>query len=584
MMQTGSKYTRLAILLSVMLISACSIKDDFPLPLRKTEIIAFEVEGQCNATDIGFAEAAIDREKRNIDVFVSDTVDITCLKVNFMQVSKNASIMPQDSSCIVSGKFPTHGIDKEGDSNVYIDFSSPRKFFLSTYQDYEWTINVHQVIEREVSLSGQVGDAIIDPINNNIIVYVSTAQSLFDIKVNKFSIGGRNGRVSPDPTQSDHWDFSRMTTFNVTYGWTHKSCVWRLFVYQTEAAIATTAKAEATAISATISGTIQNGNTPHISYTEETNPTWTDVPETDILLNGSSFTAELQRLTPETTYLYKVTGNGQEAEGRFTTSPSIPNGNFDNWHALPSSSGRDLWLPYGKDEEEFWDTGNHGATTVGSSNSTCGKEDGRTFANLQSKYIVIKFAAGNIFSGKYLKTDGTNGILGFGRPFTSKPTHLQFDYKYTTSIINRGGDKWDAAYGNYIQKNMYDNLRGQPDSCQIYIALLDDFENAEDKKLNTFDDEKIGDNITYPWLIRTRPSNLHLFNPNSRRVIGYAELTQGNTTPGWQTVTLDIKYRYTDRQPKYILIVASSSKYGDYFVGGDQSLLQLDNMKLLYKW
>ena len=93
-----------------------------------------------------------------------------------------------------------------------------------------------------------------------------------------------------------------------------------------------------------------------------------------------------------------------------------------------------LHNPWKEGSVSFWDTGNRGATTVGASNSTYGTEDGRTYANLQSKFIVIKFAAGNIFTGAYLKTDGSNGILSLGRPFTGRPTKLQFDYTYKSSI------------------------------------------------------------------------------------------------------------------------------------------------------
>lgn len=32
----------------------------------------------------------------------------------------------------------------------------------------------------------------------------------------------------------------------------------------------------------------------------------------------------------------------------------------------------------------------------------------------------------------------------------------------------------------------------------------------------------------------------------------------------------------------YIIIVASSSKYGDYFTGGDGSIMYLDDLELVY--
>ena len=49
------------------------------------------------------------------------------------------------------------------------------------------------------------------------------------------------------------------------------------------------------------------------------------------------------------------------------------------------------------------------------------KHSGKYSIKLESAYPSMfgigKFAAGNVFVGQYLKTDGTDGVLGFGRPF-----------------------------------------------------------------------------------------------------------------------------------------------------------------------
>jgi len=60
-------------------------------------------------------------------------------------------------------------------------------------------------------------------------------------------------------------------------------------------------------------------------------------------------------------------------------------------------------------------------------------------------------------------------------------------------------------------------------------------------------------------------------------------LTKGEDVKEWTTETLTINYRLKNRQPQYIIVVASSSKYGDYFTGGEESLLQIDNIELLYE-
>ena len=47
---------------------------------------------------------------------------------------------------------------------------------------------------------------------------------------------------------------------------------------------------------------------------------------------------------------------------------------------------------------------------------------------------------------------------------------------------------------------------------------------------------------------------------------------------------IKLDYKSTQRIPRYILIVASSSKYGDYFTGGAGSTLWLDDLELLYDY
>lgn len=149
-----------------------------------------------------------------------------------------------------------------------------------------------------------------------------------------------------------------------------------------------------------------------------------------------------------------------------------------------------------------------------------------------------------------MKTVGTNGVLSFGRSFSSFPSKLRINYKYTSATIDKVGE--DAL--SY--------LKGRPDSCHIYIALTDWDEPLE---------------------IRTRPSERQLFDKADSHIIAYAELIQGSSTSAYQQKDLVLDYRYTNRTPKYIVVVASASKYGDYFTGGVGSKLWLDNFELIYE-
>lgn len=44
-----------------------------------------------------------------------------------------------------------------------------------------------------------------------------------------------------------------------------------------------------------------------------------------------------------------------------------------------------------------------------------------------------------------------------------------------------------------------------------------------------------------------------------------------------------IDYRSLTRIPNYIVIVASASKYGDYFTGSTGSTMWLDDLELIYE-
>lgn len=107
-----------------------------------------------------------------------------------------------------------------------------------------------------------------------------------------------------------------------------------------------------------------------------------------------------------------------------------------------------------------------------------------------------------------------------------------------------------------------ENLRGRPDSCQIYIALSDKPE---------------------PYEIRTKPSVRQVFDKNDRNIIAYGEFISGQSTTSYKQVEIPLEYRATNRTPKYIVIVAAASKYGDYFIGGEGSTLWIDEMELVYE-
>jgi hypothetical protein len=249
-------------------------------------------------------------------------------------------------------------------------------------------------------------------------------------------------------------------------------------------------------------------------------------------------------------------GEDTGEEITFTTGEAtpLPNASFEEWY----KDGK-VWNPWAEGGTPIWDSGNDGTTTLGESN-TMPTDDiytgstGTKAAKLESKFVglgtVGKFAAGNIFIGEFLRVDGTNGILNFGKPFTSRPTKLKGYYKYTTAPINYTST--DLAY-----------MKGQPDTCSVYIALGDWSEPVE---------------------IRTRPSNAKYFDKNDANLIAYAEMNCGESNSEYKAFELELEYRSTQRVPTYIIVVCSASKYGDYFTGGSGAVMCVDDFSLEYDY
>lgn len=563
--------------MALVLCGACEVSDYVPYPIVYGNITEFEVEGQCNADGGADYSAVINKDTKEVTLYVCDTVNLANICITKLgaagttfnpdvDYAETPIVVPDSTACDDYGNFPRNGFKEPvKGKNTKVDFRKPVKFTVHTYQDYEWTVTVRQVVKREIEMENQVGNAVIDEFQHNAIVYVNRNQDLRKIKVHKFTLGGEHGTVLPDPTRAETFDFYNMRQFVVHTGWDEIQR-WSVIVYQTDEAVETTAKAFPRNTSITISGTKPNGITPTIEYRRSNENTWHSVPESDMRLASTSYSATVSGLQPATAYIYKVNaGDSSVGEQEVSTVvvQQLSNTSFDDW--CTDANNSKLLCPWGSGDTQYWDTGNRGATTVGNSNSVP-TEDTSTgrgkAAYLESKWIVIRFAAGNIFTGKYLKTDGTNGILGFGRPFTAFPAKMSFDYKYKTSTINKVGD------------DRFSYLMGRPDSCQIYIALW----HLEDGQEEVYQGEN------YPIVIRTRPgAEQHLFSPDNPRVIAYGQLTQGNDVPDWTSETITLKYKNTELAPTHIQVVASSSKYGDYFTGGVGSALTLDNINLIYE-
>lgn len=532
--------------------ATCAIENDIPYPIIEAQIESIEVEGQRGADSEAFEAAEINKSARSVLLYVNDSVDLSKLKIKRLQITKQAQLLPDSASCVNYAKFPKEGFASLDSisilSNTRVNFTNDVNFTLRTYQDYIWKVSVKQIIQRDINISGQVGNAVIDANSHNVIIYVAADQDLKNITVTEMNLGGKYGSVEPDPTKIH--DYSSAQTFYVSNAWEETATKWTVFVYQKEDGSTGTSSVFPMCTQATLSGTIQSGKTPEVEYKKQSDATWMKLPASDITVKGTTFSAMLKGLTPATDYQYRVNVDGTNGTSQsFSTVRAIPleNGSFEDWH----QEGKQ-WNPWAEGANAFWGTGNGGSSAfIGNITTPTDVSVKGKAALLESKNAIIKLGSGNIFTGDFA-LDGTNGILKFGRPFTSFPTALRLYYKYTTSTINRIGDD----VGSLSQ------LRGRPDSCHVYIALSDKSE---------------------PYEIRTRPSTRQLFDKNDKNIIAYGEFIKGESTSSYQQITIPLTYRATNRTPKMIVVVASASKYGDYFIGGEGSTLWLDEMELVYE-
>ena len=115
----------------------------------------------------------------------------------------------------------------------------------------------------------------------------------------------------------------------------------------------------------------------------------------------------------------------------FTTesAPALYNGSFDDWY-----SANGVWYAVAEADynggNAYWDSGNKGASIM-SKNPTSPEESivhssGKS-AKLQSQFvgagILGQFAAGNLYTGHFVKTIGMSGAeIQFGSAFTAHPT------------------------------------------------------------------------------------------------------------------------------------------------------------------
>ena len=526
---------------AVLTLVSC-IENPLNYPLHKAEITAFEVEGQ--------KSVSIDAAKQTVNIVLQENAEISALPV--LKYAFTESAVPSEQLPSV------------------LDLTQPIKISYQTYPDqsYEWTIQAIQPIERYVKCDNMIGEAEFDLEKRQILAYFPEEQALSDIRFTKMKleavgsqIDSTFGYVSVDgidvPTKDEMYfpinlDCVISRRFRVSYKdkvteWTF-TAVHKVIELEVTSVNAWCYKAD---INAVFKGT----GSPVIQYKEAGASEWLDLA-TDV--DGTSLAASVDQLTDGTAYIARVVnGNEISEEFPFTTeSPEqLPNMDFDGWHQ--GQPGGYTWYPMPEGDAPIWGCSNSGVNMMSAVNSTRPEYEfvvtrGGAAVKLESVKVFGMFAAGNIFTGEFKKATISGGVgaeLDWGTPFTSRPYSLKGYYSYSPKPIDNASDE-------------YKDKIGSMDKCQIMVFLTDWEE---------------------PFRVSTA-SETFVDLENDPHIIALGKIESSEDTGRkYKEFECVLEYRDTIRKPKYIVAVACSSLYGDYFTGGLGSVMYVDDWELIYR-
>lgn len=287
-------------------------------------------------------------------------------------------------------------------------------------------------------------------------------------------------------------------------------------------------------------------------YRKQASTEWLDVDSEmmDVNEEAKTYTVEIWGLDANTTYVYRaVSATDKETkEKTFTTETAgtIPNMNFDSWY----KSGN-IWYPNESSSSFYWDTANGGSDTVGEypTNPEEGNVVSGKAARLESKSVpLVGLAAGNIYTGRFVNAimnlSNPGAELDWGVGFSSRPLALKGYLDYRPGTVN---------------VNNHAGMSGKADIANVQVFLTD---------------------WAAPFRISTSSGEFVNYDGDSAIIArGTADF---NATSGYMEFTIPLTYRNTTRIPRYLVISASASKYGDYFTGSTSSVLYVDEFSFVY--
>lgn len=560
------------------ILQSCLIGNDMSYPRIRANITSFEVENQESVT--------IDGNSRTVTIELDEHADISAVTVV-------SSSMTEGAAC---EDFPVAG--------TVLDLTYPKKFVLSIYQDYEWTVRANQTIERYVRCDNQAGETYFNLKDREVTVYVSDTQPLTDVRITAMKLEPDGSSVvsttgyepENDTPGAEYVEKTRacsfpmllncvlQRTFTVTME-DGSSVEWKMTVVQKNVDMSVT-KANAWCYHVDAEAVYDGTGTPYMEYRRQGTEDW--IRFDDVTVDGLNISASIpggdtssetaSRLSAGTAYEIRVcTENAQSSPVTFTTGTpdQLPNMDFDEWYRtdpnntwypypLPESTDSvHVWYPdYGTVSSagvtRIWDSANPGLNMIGSGNDATAPSEfvavsgsGKMAARLESKKAFgTMFAAGNILTGQFLKATISGNIgadLLWGTSFSARPKSLKGYYCYSPVEITEA-------------KSPYEDKKGEMDKLQI-LVLLTDWDR--------------------PFLVQT--ASQQFVDQFGDDIIARGTI-ESDADTGGEYVEFDCPLVYNDdtRIPKYAVVIACASLYGDYFTGGVGSVLYVDEFEFVY--
>lgn len=519
-------------MLIVLLFSAtsCLFENDMAYPDIPADIVAFEVEGQESVT--------INNEERTVEVVLDEVCDMSRLKVINVAVSEDAEL---------SEPLPE-----------YVDLTDTLTINVRTYMDNIWTVTATQPIDRYITVENQVGEAELNVETRSALVYVSENQPLSRVRFLDVKLEPEGSVVRTTTGAADDGSLETLPCrFPMTLDCVHRRSFlvnyegdifeWTLKVLKKKISQQVN-EVQAWCYHAKIYGVFSGTGTPVLEYRKSSDSEWITVK--NAVVAGVGISADVTGLEAGTEYVARVAEDGAySSEYTFMTDSPVQlyNMDFDDWY----QSGK-IWYPYAQGADpSVWDSANPGAATFIGSSTT--PEDSFVVsgkaARMESKYAVIAFAAGNIYTGAFGKIAGVGAELDWGVPFNGRPTALKGYYAYSPKPIDN-------------VKAPHEDKRGKKDRCQITVILTD-----WDK----------------PFTINTTTGQFVDVNKDPG-IIAFARLESDEDTGGkYREFNLELEYRDKTRKPKYAIIACAASYLGDYFTGGVGSTMYVDEFEFIYE-